>query len=77
MVLPSGEKATESTLPLCALCFSALSSKDAAASTGAVSFGLRVRGVSADAPASQTLIVWSSEPETMVLPSGEKATERT
>jgi len=27
--------------------------------------------------ASQTLIVWSSEPDTMVLPSGEKATEVT
>ena len=44
MVLPSGEKATESTEPLCALCFSAFSSRDAAASTGAVSFGLRVQG---------------------------------
>jgi len=28
-------------------------------------------------PASQTLIVWSSEPDTMVAPSGEKATEVT
>ena len=33
--------------------------------------------VSVDAPASHTLSVWSSEPETMVLPSGEKATEFT
>ena len=39
--------------------------------------GLRVEGVSAHAPASHTLSVWSSEPDTMVLPSGEKATERT
>ena len=39
--------------------------------------GLRVEGVSADTPASQTLSVWSYEPETMVLPSGEKATEDT
>ena len=46
IVLPSGEKATEVTLPLCALCFSALSSRDAAASTGAVRFRLRVEGVS-------------------------------
>ena len=45
MVLPSGEKATESTKPLCALCFSALSSKDAATSVGAVRFRLRVEGV--------------------------------
>ena len=36
-----------------------------------------MEGVSADTPASQTLIVWSHEPETMVLPSGEKATEFT
>ena len=33
--------------------------------------------VGADTPASQTLIVWSSDPETMVLPSGEKATDFT
>ena len=44
MVLPSGEKATDITQFLCALCFSALSSKDAAASTGAVRYGLRVGG---------------------------------
>ena len=36
MVAPSGEKATDFTSRLCALCFSALSSRDAAASTGAV-----------------------------------------
>ena len=46
MLLPSGEKATENTKPLCALCFSALSSKDAAASTGAVKSGLKGWGVS-------------------------------
>ena len=39
--------------------------------------GLRVEGVSADTPASQSLIFLSKEPDTMVLPSGEKATERT
>ena len=40
MVAPSGEKATEVTALLCALCFSALSSREAAASMGALSFGL-------------------------------------
>ena len=55
MVLPSGEKATEFTSPLCALCFSAFSSKDAAASTGAVRFGLRVRRVSVPAHLNPTL----------------------
>ena len=39
MVLPSGEKATELTSPLCALCFFALSSREAVASVGALSFG--------------------------------------
>ena len=36
MVLPSGEKATEVTELLCALCFSAFSSSEAAASVGAL-----------------------------------------
>ena len=40
MVEPSGEKATEVTLSLCALCFSALSSREAVASVGALSLGL-------------------------------------
>ena len=39
--------------------------------------GLRVEGVSADTPASQTLMVSSREPDTIVLPSGEKATDVT
>ena len=39
--------------------------------------GKGLEGVGVDTPASQTLMVLSSEPETMVLPSGEKATERT
>ena len=40
MVLPSGEKATDQMLPLCALCFSAFSSREAAASVGALRFRL-------------------------------------
>jgi len=40
MVAPSGEKATERTELLCALCFSAVSSREAVASVGALSFGL-------------------------------------
>jgi len=44
MVAPSGEKATDTTSLLCALCFSALSSREAVASTGAVRSGLRVEG---------------------------------
>ena len=41
IVLPSGEKATENTEPLCASCFSALSSREAAASVGALRFWAR------------------------------------
>jgi hypothetical protein len=40
MVAPSGEKAKEVTASLCALCFSALSSREAVASVGTLSFGL-------------------------------------
>ena len=40
MVAPSGEKATDITALLCALCFSALSSREAVASVGVPSFGL-------------------------------------
>ena len=40
MVEPSGEKATEATGLLCALCFSTLSSREAVASVGALSFRL-------------------------------------
>ena len=40
MVAPSGEKATDVNPRLCALCFSALSSREAVASVGALSLGL-------------------------------------
>ena len=40
MVLPSGEKATEQMMSLCAFLFSALSSREAAASVGALRFSL-------------------------------------
>ena len=40
MVDPSGEKATEVTTLLCALCSSTLSSREAVATMGVLSFGL-------------------------------------
>ena len=40
MVAPSEEKATDITQLLCALCFSTLSSREAVASMGVLSFGL-------------------------------------
>jgi hypothetical protein len=39
MVAPSGEKATEYTLPMWAVCFSALSSREAVTSVGALRLG--------------------------------------
>ena len=42
MLEPSGEKATDITNLLCALCFSALSSREAVASVEVLSFGLGV-----------------------------------
>jgi len=44
---------------------------------GALSFGLGEEYGGAKVPASQTLIVWSKEPDTMVAPSEEKATDIT
>ena len=44
MVLPSGEKTAENTAPQCALHFSALSSREAAAGRGISVFALRVQG---------------------------------
>ena len=44
MVLSSGEKVTERTTSLCALCFSVFSSRDAAETVGALRYGLRVQG---------------------------------
>ena len=43
---------------------------------GAVSFGQGMVDLSGFAPESQPLIVRSSEPETIVFPSGEKSMER-
>jgi len=45
MVLPSGENATELTMSLCALCFSALSFREAVASVQALSLVGQVRNM--------------------------------
>jgi len=75
MVLPSGEKATDQMVLLCALCFSSFSSSDAAASTEAVRSGVKGWRVSVPTPASQTLSVPDAPPETIVLPSGSNCTD--
>ena len=76
MVFPSGEKATEAITLLCALLFSATSSSVAVRGQGE-SVERRYKRVRIQrSPEFHTLRVLSTEPETMVFPSGEKATER-
>ena len=74
ILVPSWLKATEQMQ--CSLCFSALSSRDPVGSGRGGQSGLGYRGAigRAGAPASQTLIVWSTPHETMVEPSGENCT---
>ena len=75
MVFPSGEKATEAITLLWALLFSATSSSVAARGQGE-SVERRYKRVRIQrSPEFQTLRVLSLEPETIVFPSGEKATE--
>ena len=76
MVFPSGEKATEAITLLCALLFSATSSSVAVRGQGESAERRYKRFRIQRSPEFQTLRVWSSEPETIVFPSGEKATER-
>ena len=76
MVFPSGEKATEAMLLLWALLFSATSSSVAARGQGE-SVERRYKRVRIQrSPEFQTLRVLSLDPETIVFPSGEKATEK-
>ena len=84
IVEPLGEKATELMLSLCASCFSLTGSSEAeggGSKAGVVSRGREVGaggGEAAerwDTPACQSLRDLSYEPEAIVEPSGEKATE--
>ena len=76
IVFPSGEKATERIPELWALLFSVTSSSVAANEAVRVSFERDERFRTQRSPEFHTLRVLSTEPETMVFPSGEKATER-
>ena len=76
---PFGENWTELTGLLCALGFSLFSSSVAAARDGKteVSTGAQRReSYQSESAPSQTLMVSSSDPDTIFVPSGEKATER-
>ena len=76
ILVPSGENATELMSPLWAFVFSlnSLSASARQASRRQIwprRRDLRARG----APKSQTLIVLSSDPDTILVPSGENATD--
>jgi hypothetical protein len=76
ILVPSGENATDMTLWLCASVFSLSISSLSARQASKRQFwprrgDLRARG----APESQTLIVLSHDPDTILVPSGENATD--
>ena len=78
ILLPSGENCTDMTMLLWALAFSVLRSSVAAKQASRRQFWARRGDLRPKiAPASQTLIVLSSEPDTIFVPSGEKATDMT
>ena len=75
--VPSGEKATDVMTLLCAFVFSILrSSVPARQARNSSDLAKEKRFEVRNAPESQTLIVLSSDPDTILLPSGENATER-
>ena len=76
ILVPSGENATELMSPLWAFVFSLNSSSLPARQASRHQFWPR-RGdfECSGAPESQTLIVLSCDPDTILVPSGENATE--
>ena len=78
ILVPSGENATDVIARLWALVFSLNSSSLAASQASRRQFSPR-RGdfEGFGAPESQTLIVRSSDPDTILVPSGENATDMT
>ncbi len=76
--MPSGENATELIARLCASVFSLCSFSLPAREASRRQFWPRRSDLRAlGAPESQTLIVLSSDPDTILVPSGENATELT
>ena len=76
ILVPSGENATDEIHSLCAFVFSLISSSLPARQASRHQFGQeegRFEGKSA--PESQTLIVLSTDPDTIFVPSGENATD--
>ena len=76
ILVPSGENATDMIQSLWALVFSLNSSSVSARQANRRQFWPR-RGdfEGSGAPESQTLIVWSYDPDTILVPSGENTTD--
>jgi hypothetical protein len=76
ILVPSGENATDPTQALCASVFSLNSPSASARQASKRQFGPR-RGdfEGSGAPESQTLIVPSYDPDTILVPSGENTTD--
>jgi hypothetical protein len=78
ILVPSGENATDQIKPLCAFVFSLNISSPPAGQANRRQFWPRRGDVEGSgAPESQTLIVLSHDPDTILLPSGENATDMT
>jgi hypothetical protein len=75
ILVPSGENATELIRRLCALIFSLSSSRLPAREASRRQFWPRRSWRAHGAPKSQTLIVSSRDPDTILVPSGENATD--
>ena len=76
ILVPSGENATELTSPLWALIFSLSSSSLSASQANKCQFRPSRGDLSAPAHLNpQTLIVLSRDPDTILVPSGENATD--
>jgi hypothetical protein len=76
ILVPSGENDTDMITLLCAFVFS-LSISSLSARQASKRHFLPRKGdfEGCSAPESQTLIVWSRDPDTILVPSGENATE--
>ena len=76
-MVPSGENATDLIQSLCAFVFSLNSCSSSARQVSYSVLAKEGRFGGSCAPESQTLIVLSRDPDTIVVPSGENATDMT
>ena len=75
ILVPSGENATDLIQSLCAFVFSLNSSSLSARQVSYSVLAKEGRFGGSCTPESQTLIVWSYDPDTILVPSGENTTD--